>query len=154
PEADVLDLKSTVSGEAADSSGSAYTTRPTSKGVPRSAWHDTIIVPFNDADAVEEVFAEHGQEIAVLILEPVMMNVGIVVPRPGYLERLRELCDAHGVVLIFDEVKCGGTIAAGGATERFGVQPDLACLAKAVGGGLTIGAFGGKASVMEVVTRG
>jgi glutamate-1-semialdehyde 2,1-aminomutase len=154
PEADVLDLRETVSGEAADSSGSAYTTRPTSKGVPRSMWHDTIIVPFNDAEAVEEVFAEHGEEIAVLILEPVMMNIGIVVPAPGYLQRLRELCDAHGVVLVFDEVKCGGTIAAGGATERFGVQPDLACLAKAVGGGVTIGAFGGKASVMEIVTKG
>src|SRR5438132_3603693 len=154
PEADALGLLRTVDGESIEGAAQAYTTRPTSLGVPRAMWHDTIIVPFNGADAVDEVFAEHGREIAALILEPVMMNVGIVVPRPGYLERLRELCDAHGVVLIFDEVKCGGTIAAGGATERFGVQPDLACLAKAVGGGLTIGAFGGKASVMEVVTRG
>ena len=96
----------------------------------------------------------HGEQIAALILEPVMMNIGIVVPKPGYLEALRAACDKHGVVLIFDEVKCGGTIAAGGATERFGVQPDLACLAKAVGGGITIGAFGGKGSIMEIVTKG
>jgi glutamate-1-semialdehyde 2,1-aminomutase len=154
PESDVLDLRNHPGGDAADASGSAYTTRPTSKGVPRSMWHDTIIVPFNDAAAVEEVFSEHGDEIAALILEPVMMNIGIVVPEPGYLEGLRSLCDRFDVVLIFDEVKCGGTIAAGGATERFGVQPDLACLAKAVGGGLTIGAFGGKASVMDIVTKG
>ena len=154
PEADVLDLRHSTGGDAADSSGSAYTTQPTSKGIPRSMWQDTIIVEFNDAAAVEEVFTEHGDEIAALILEPVMMNIGIVLPEPGYLETLRSLCDRFGVVLIFDEVKCGGTIAAGGATERFGVQPDLACLAKAVGGGLTIGAFGGKASVMEIVTKG
>jgi glutamate-1-semialdehyde 2,1-aminomutase len=154
PEADVLDLRTNVSGEAADASGSAYTTQPTSKGISRSIWHDTVIVPFNDAAAVEEVFSEHGDEIAALILEPVMMNIGIVVPEPGYLQALRDLCDRFGVVLIFDEVKCGGTIAPGGATERFGVQPDLACLAKAVGGGLTIGAFGGRGSIMEIVTKG
>jgi len=154
PEADVLDLRHSPGGDAADSSGRAYTTRPTSKGIPQSMWRDTIIVEFNDADAVEEVFTEHGDEIAALILEPVMMNVGIVVPEAGYLESLRDLCDRFGVVLIFDEVKCGGTIAAGGATERFGVQPDLACLAKAVGGGITIGAFGGRASVMDIVTKG
>jgi glutamate-1-semialdehyde 2,1-aminomutase len=154
PEADVLDLKNTVTGRAVGESGVAYTTQPTSKGVPRSMWDDSIIVPYNDAATVEEVFAAHGEQIAALILEPVMMNIGIVVPQPGYLEALRAACDKHGVVLIFDEVKCGGTIAAGGATERFGVQPDLACLAKAVGGGITIGAFGGRASVMEIVTMG
>jgi glutamate-1-semialdehyde 2,1-aminomutase len=154
PEADFLGLRETTGGESADSSGSAYTTVPTSKGVPRSTWKDTIIVPFNDADAVAEVFGEHGEDIAALIMEPVMMNIGIVVPTPGYLERVRELCDRHGVVFIYDEVKSGGTIAAGGAIERYGVQPDLACFAKALGGGTTIGAFGGKASVMEIVTRG
>ena len=83
-----------------------------------------------------------------------MMNLGIVLPQPGYLERVRELCTRHGVVLIFDEVKSGGTIAAGGVIERFGVDPDLACLAKAIGGGTTIGAFGGRAEIMDVVTRG
>ena len=154
PESDVLGTRFTVSGESADADGSAYTTRPTSKGIPASMWHDTIIVPFNDAHAVEELFAEHGDQIAALILEPVMMNIGIVVPRPGYLQALRDLCDRHGVVLIYDEVKCGGTIAYGGATERFGVKPHLAAFAKAIGGGATIGAFGGEASVMEHVAKG
>jgi glutamate-1-semialdehyde 2,1-aminomutase len=77
-----------------------------------------------------------------------------VVPEPGYLERLRELCDQHGVVLIFDEVKCGATVAAGGATERYGVQPDLICLAKAIAGGLPAGAFGGRADLMDVIAKG
>ena len=154
PESDVLDMRFNVKGESADTAGSAYTTQPTSKGVPRSMWHDTIIVPFNDATAVEELFREHGNEIAALILEPVMMNIGIVVPQPGYLQALRDLCDAHGVVLIFDEVKCGGTIAYGGATERFGVRPHLAAFAKAIGGGATTGAFGGEARIMEAVAKG
>ncbi|HEX9124237.1 MAG TPA: aspartate aminotransferase family protein [Actinomycetota bacterium] len=154
PEADTLGLRHNVSGEAADSGGTAYTTQPTSKGVPRSMWEDTIIVPFNDAKAVEDVFAEHGDEIAAVILEPVMMNIGIVVPQPGYLQALRDICDRHGAVLIFDEVKCGGTIAYGGATERFGVRPHLAAFAKAVGGGATTGAFGGEAAIMDFVTKG
>lgn len=154
PESDALGLRDQVGGEAADASGSAYTTQPTSLGVPRSMWHDTIIVPFNDLDAVDELFSEHAEQIGALILEPVMMNVGIVVPAPGYLQGLRNLCDRHDVVLIFDEVKCGGTIAYGGATERFGVRPHLAAWAKAIGGGATIGAFGGEARIMEYVTKG
>jgi glutamate-1-semialdehyde 2,1-aminomutase len=154
PEAAMLGLRERVGGEAADASGTAYTTEPTSRGIPRSMWRDTIIVPFNDATAFQEVLAERGEEIAALILEPVMMNIGIVLPDDGYLARLRELCDRHGVVLIFDEVKSGATIAYGGAIERYGVQPDLACFAKAIGGGTTIGAFGGRSEVMEVVSRG
>jgi glutamate-1-semialdehyde 2,1-aminomutase len=154
PEADVLGLRERVSGEAADSEGDVYRTIPTSKGVPASIAQHTLIVPFNDAAALEHVLDEREDEIAALIMEPVMMNIGIVLPRPGYLERVRELCTKHGVVLIFDEVKSGGTIAPGGATERFGVQPDLVCLAKAMGGGTTIGAFGGRASVMEMVAKG
>lgn len=154
PESDVLGLRYSVGGEAAESGGTAYTTQPTSKGVPRSMWKDTIIVPFNDAQAFEDVCREHDDEIAAIIMEPVMMNIGIVPPQPGYLERVREICDRHGVVFVYDEVKCGGTIAYGGAIERFGVQPDLACFAKAIGGGSVIGAFGGKASVMEHVTKG
>jgi glutamate-1-semialdehyde 2,1-aminomutase len=117
-------------------------------------WHDTAVVPFNDAGALERGLAEIGDRVAAVIMEPVMMNIGIVLPQPGYLERVRELCTKHGVVFIFDEVKSGGTIAHGGAIERFGVQPDLACFAKALGGGLTIGAFGGRADVMDLVTRG
>ncbi len=154
PEADTLGVRYSVGGEAADTSGAAYTSTPTSKGVPRSMWNDTIMVPFNDADAVEELFREHADEIGAMILEPVMMNVGIVVPKPGYLQALRDLCDRYGVVLIFDEVKCGGTIAYGGAIERYGVQPHLAAWAKALGGGSVIGAFGGDANVMEWVTKG
>lgn len=154
PEADTLGLRHSVGGEAADSKGTAYTTQPTSKGIPSSMWHDTIIVPFNDAQAFEDVCGEHGDEIAAIIMEPVMMNVGVIPPQPGYLEKVRGTCDRYGVVFIFDEVKCGGTIAYGGAIERYGVQPDLACLAKAVGGGATLGAFGGTASVMEHVKKG
>jgi glutamate-1-semialdehyde 2,1-aminomutase len=154
PEADTLGLRDNVSGESADSAGTAYTTQPTSKGVPSSMWNDTIIVPFNDASALEELFGEHGDEIAAVILEPVMMNVGIVLPQPGYLQALRDLCDRNGSVLIYDEVKCGGTIAYGGATERFGVRPHMAAWAKAIGGGATIGGFGGEANLMDYVTKG
>jgi glutamate-1-semialdehyde 2,1-aminomutase len=154
PEADVLGVRDTLSGEAADSTGDVYRTIPTSKGIPASITQNTLIVPFNNAAALEHVLDERGDEIAALVMEPVMMNVGIVVPQPGYLEAARDLCSRHGVVLVFDEVKSGATIAAGGAVERFGVQPDLVCLAKAMGGGTTIGAFGGRADVMDVVTKG
>jgi len=109
------------------------------------------VVPFNDADHLERVLQERGREIACLIMEPAMMNIGIVVPQPGYLQRVRELCTKHGVVFIFDEIKTGFTIAPGGATERFGVQPDLVCLAKAISGGLPAAAFGGRAEVMSVL---
>jgi glutamate-1-semialdehyde 2,1-aminomutase len=154
PEADVLGLRDTVDGVAADAEGDVYRTIPTSKGVPAAMADLTLIVPFNDAEALGHVLSERGEQVAALIMEPVMMNVGIVIPKLGYLERVRDLCARYGVVLIFDEVKSGGTIAAGGATERFGVQPDLACLAKAIGGGTTIGAFGGRAEIMEVVAHG
>jgi glutamate-1-semialdehyde 2,1-aminomutase len=154
PEADVLGIRGTVSGEAADSSGAVYRTIPTSRGVPAALTDLTLIVPFNDAQALERVLTERGSEIAALIMEPVMMNIGLVPPQPGYLEAVRDLCTKHGVALVFDEVKSGATIAPGGAIERFGVEPDLACFAKAIGGGATIGAFGGKSSIMEVVTRG
>jgi glutamate-1-semialdehyde 2,1-aminomutase len=150
PEADVLDLRHNVT----DSAGGWYTTQPTSKGVPQALWDTTIVVPFNDAEAVRQAFADNPGQIAAIILEPVMMNIGIVVPADGYLQALRDACDANGAVLIFDEVKCGGTIAYGGAAERFGVQPHLAAWAKAIGGGSTIGAFGGDAAIMEYVTKG
>ena len=154
PEADVLGLRNAVGGEAATSDSGIYWTEPTSKGIPRSQWKDTLVVPFNDADALERGLAEIGDRVAAVIMEPVMMNVGIVLPQPGYLERVRDLCAKHGVIFIFDEVKSGGTIAYGGVIERFAVQPDLACFAKAIGGGATIGAFGGRADVMELVTKG
>jgi glutamate-1-semialdehyde 2,1-aminomutase len=154
PEADVLGLRASIGGEAMDSSGEVYRTIPTSKGVPAAQAETTLILPFNNAPALGRVLDERGTGIAALIMEPVMMNIGIVLPEPGYLEAVRELCTRHGVVLIFDEVKSGATIAPGGAVERFGVQPDLVCLAKAIGGGTTIGAFGGTAAVMDMVTRG
>ena len=154
PEADVLGIRDRTGGEAVDSGGEAYRTIPTSRGVPASVAQHTVIVPFNNAGALERVLIERSGEIAALIMEPVMMNIGIVLPQPGYLETVRELCARHGVVLIFDEVKSGATIAPGGAVERFGVQPDLVCLAKAIGGGTTIGAVGGSAAVMDVVSHG
>jgi len=127
---------------------------PKSKGVPAGMADWIRVVRFNDAAALERLLDAEGDKIAALIMEPVMMNIGIVLPQPGYLERVRELCTKHGVVLIFDEVKCGCTIAAGGAQERFGVQPDLASWAKSIGGGAAIGAFGGKAELMEEINRG
>jgi glutamate-1-semialdehyde 2,1-aminomutase len=127
---------------------------PFSRGIPPDAAEYTMIVPFNDIQGLEQTLSEHGSRIGALIMEPVMMNIGIVLPAPGYLEKVRELCDKYGVVLIFDEVKTGVTIAPGGATEMFGVQPDLVCLAKAIGGGTPVGAFGGKASVMDEIEHG
>ena len=127
---------------------------PVSKGMVKDAAKYIQVVPFNDADHLERVLQERGQEIACLIMEPAMMNIGIVVPQPGYLQRVRELCTKHGVVFIFDEIKTGFTIAAGGATERFGVQPDLVCLAKAISGGLPAAAFGGREDLMRLIERG
>jgi glutamate-1-semialdehyde 2,1-aminomutase len=130
------------------------TSAPMSKGIPAGMANWTVVVPFNDADAVEQLFDERGGDIACLIMEPVMMNIGVVVPEPGYLEAVSKLCTKHGVVLIFDEVKSGATIAEGGAIERYGVEPDLACFAKAIGGGTPAAAFGGKASVMDIIEHG
>ncbi len=127
---------------------------PFSRGIPKETANTLRIVPFNDAVALEAALREHEGHVGALIMEPVMMNIGIVLPKPGYLERVRELCDEHGVVLIFDEVKTGVTIAAGGAVEYFGVQPDLVCLAKSIGGGTPIGAFGGKAAIMDEIENG
>jgi glutamate-1-semialdehyde 2,1-aminomutase len=127
---------------------------PASRGIPPSMAELTTTVPFNDLGAVEELFAARAEEIGAFILEPVMMNIGIVLPRPGYLEGLRHLCTEYGVVLVFDEVKTGATIAAGGAAERFGVQPDLVCLAKSVSGGTPAGAFGGRAELMDLIGNG
>ena len=112
------------------------------EGHPRAVTELTVAIPFNDAGLLERVLDEHGHRIAALILEPAMMNITIVKPRPGYLEAARELTARHGVVLIFDEVKTGCAIAAGGAVERFGVTPDVVCLAKAIAGGYPGGAIG------------
>ena len=111
----------------------------------------TRVVPFNDAEAVERVLGELSGQVAGLILEPAMMNINIVPPVDGYLQRLRELCTEHGVPLIFDEVKTGAAVAAGGATELFGVTPDVVCLAKAICGGLPGGAVGMNDELAELV---
>jgi glutamate-1-semialdehyde 2,1-aminomutase len=129
-------------------------TTPMSKGIPADVADHTLVVPFNDLPAAEALLDAHAGSIACLILEPVMMNIGIVLPQPGYLEGLRELCTKHGVVLIFDEVKSGATIAEGGVIDRFGVDPDLACFAKALFGGTPGGAFGGRAEIMDVIQHG
>ncbi len=145
---------SVVPGDALLRDGTAANSTPMSKGIPAEMAKWTVAVPFNDLGAVEALFSERGDEIACLIIEPVMMNIGVVLPADGYLAGLRELCTRFGVVLIFDEVKCGATIAAGGAIERFGVQPDLACFAKAIGGGLPLGAFGGREDLMGEIGKG
>ncbi|HEY8170548.1 MAG TPA: aspartate aminotransferase family protein [Candidatus Limnocylindria bacterium] len=127
------------------------TTVPASAGIPRSRIAETVIAPYNDPEALAGILEAHAGEIAAIIVEPVQFNIGVVPPRPGYLERVRELADEHGVVLIFDEVKTGVVLAWGGAYEYFGVRPDLFCLAKSIGGGIPIGAFGGRDEVMRSI---
>ena len=127
---------------------------PQSEGIPHDIVEMTRVVPFNDLAAMRQVLSQQSAGIAAVIVEPVMMNCGIISPDPGYLEGVRELAHEHGALLIFDEVKTGITIAAGGATERFGVVPDIVCLAKAFGGGLPCGAVGGRADVMGLIDDG
>ena len=112
------------------------------------------VVPFNDLVALEGVFDLYSDEIACFILEPVLENIGIVLPDAGYLEGVRELCDKYGIVLIFDEVKTGLTAGVQGAAQRLGVKPDLICLAKSIGGGLPVAAFGGNKKLMDAVSDG
>ena len=126
---------------------------PMCEGIPESTVELTRVVPFNDLEALERVFASHP-DVAAVILEPVMMNIGMVLPDPGYLDGVLELAHRHGALVIFDEVKTGATIAPGGATQRFGVVPDLVCLAKAIGGGLPCGAVGGRADIMRLISDG
>src|SRR5256884_7058521 len=124
---------------------------PQSEGIPAAIVDLTTVVPFNDVAALEKAFAAHPGEVAAVIVEPAMMNVGIVLPDAGYLDQVKQVAHKHGALLIFDEVKTGVTIAPGGATERFGVTPDLVALAKAIGGGLPCGAVGGRDEVMNVI---
>src|SRR5918995_2349881 len=130
---------------------------PYGAGIPQAVVDLTVAVPFNDADAMERRIQRldaEGRKPACVIMEAAMMNLGIVLPEPGYLEAVREITQRHGIVLIFDEVKTGLTIAAGGATERFGVKPDMVTLAKALGGGVPTGAIGGSEDVFTVVEDG
>ena len=112
---------------------------------------DAIVIPFNDPAALER--ALQGGEVACFIVEPVMENIGICLPEPGYLEAVRDITERHGTLLIFDEVKTGITAGYGGATGELGVQPDLVTLAKSIGGGFPLGAFGGKAEHMDLMHR-
>jgi glutamate-1-semialdehyde 2,1-aminomutase len=124
---------------------------PDSLGVPADLARHTLTLPYNDLQATRSVFAERGAEIAAVIVEPVAGNMGVIPPRPGFLEGLREITRHHGALLIFDEVITGFRIARGGAQEVFGVRPDLTCLGKIVGGGLPVGVYGGRADVLEQV---
>lgn len=132
-------------------SGAATLGIPGSAGVPPKVVEDTLLLPHNDADAAAALCEAQGDEIAAIIVEPVAGNMGCVPPAPGYLESLRELTRRYGIVLIFDEVMTGFRLAAGGAQERYGVTPDLTCLGKIVGGGLPVGAYGGRRDIMQTV---
>jgi glutamate-1-semialdehyde 2,1-aminomutase len=125
-----------------------------SSGIPKEITDLTLIVPYNDVDAVRRVFAEHPGEIAGMIVEPVMMNAGIIFPEPGYLEGIRGVVHENGALLTFDEVKTGLTVGPGGIIRLYGVTPDIVCLAKAIGGGVSTAAVGGTEHVMRHIATG
>jgi glutamate-1-semialdehyde 2,1-aminomutase len=126
---------------------------PQSAGIPKSLLDLTVVVPFNDPDALDETLSANP-DIGTMIIEPIMLNIGVVPPNPGYLDAVREITRKHGVMLIFDEVKTGATVAAGGAVEKYGVVPDLVALAKATGGGTPIGAVLGTDEIMAQISEG
>ena len=132
-------------------SGALTFGNPDSAGVPSSFTQHTIVLPYNDTGAVEAAFTANKDQIAGIIIEPVPGNAGLYLPRSGYLEFLREITRAKGTVLIFDEVMTGFRLAKGGAQERFGITPDLSCFGKVIGGGLPVGAFGGRAEIMDLL---
>ena len=125
---------------------------PSSPGVTKGTAADTITVPYNDADAIRAVMEREGDAIAAVIVEPVAGNMGLVLPRQGYLSLLRELTEQHGTLLIFDEVMCGFRASLGGAQAAYGIRPDLTCLGKIIGGGLPVAAYGGRREIMERVS--
>ncbi|MBA8882235.1 glutamate-1-semialdehyde 2,1-aminomutase [Dokdonella fugitiva] len=124
---------------------------PTSPGVPKALADLTLTLPYNDLEAARQLFAEHGDEIAALIIEPVAGNMNCILPRDGYLAALRELCTKHGALLIFDEVMTGFRVALGGAQAHYGITPDLSTFGKIIGGGMPVGAYGGRREIMQQV---
>ena len=124
---------------------------PTSPGVPAAAVRDTLLARYNDLESVERLAAEHRGGIAALFVEPIAGNMGLVPPEDGFLQGLRAMCSREGIVLVFDEVISGFRVAAGGAQQVFGIRPDLTCLGKIIGGGLPVGAYGGRTDLMELV---
>jgi glutamate-1-semialdehyde 2,1-aminomutase len=133
-------------------SGLATFGSPDSAGVPADFARNTCVAPYNDSGALNQILEEQGSEIACVIIEPVAGNMGCVPPADGYLEAVREMTSRHGVLLIFDEVITGFRLAYGGAQQRYGVKADLTCLGKIIGGGLPVGAFGGRADVMDLIS--
>jgi glutamate-1-semialdehyde 2,1-aminomutase len=132
-------------------SGVATLGLPDSPGIPKSVTNNTLTAPYNDLEAVKALFAENLDQIAGVILEPVVGNSGFIPPDAGFLEGLREITHEYGALLVFDEVMTGFRIAYGGAQERFGVTPDLTTLGKVIGGGLPVGAYGGREDIMSLV---
>jgi glutamate-1-semialdehyde 2,1-aminomutase len=130
-------------------SGALTFGHPDSAGVPAAFTEHTIVLPFNDTESVRAAFAANAGQIAGIIVEPVPGNAGLYLPRPGYLESLRQITAGQGALLIFDEVMTGFRLARGGAQERFGITPDLTCFGKVIGGGLPVGAFGGRGDIMD-----
>ncbi|MEE8348730.1 MAG: glutamate-1-semialdehyde 2,1-aminomutase [Acidobacteriota bacterium] len=132
-------------------SGVATFGLPDSSGVPEAWTRDSLVAPFNHLDAVEKIFRQHGESIAAVIVEPVAGNMGVVPPRDGFLNGLREITERHGALLIFDEVITGFRVSPSGAAGLYGITPDLVCLGKTIGGGLPVGAYGGRRDLMEQV---
>jgi glutamate-1-semialdehyde 2,1-aminomutase len=124
---------------------------PDSPGVTAATTADTLTAPFNDLDALAALLERHSEQVAAIIVEPVVGNMGFVAPRDGYLPGLRRLADTHGALLIFDEVMTGFRVAYGGAQARYGVRPDITCLGKVIGGGLPAAAYGGRRDIMEMI---
>jgi len=133
-------------------SGAATFGEPSSPGVTRGTAQDTITLPYNDLETVENIFAQCGEQIAAIIVEPVAGNMGLILPKDNYLRGLREITKKYGALLIFDEVMCGFRVALGGAQEKYQITPDLTCLGKIIGGGLPCAAYGGREDIMRNVS--
>src|SRR5439155_4447941 len=133
-------------------SGALTLGTPSSPGIPESTTRSTVSIAYNDLDAAKKVFERYGKQIAAFLVEPVAGNMGVVMPVAGYLQGLRELCDDHGAMLLFDEVMTGFRVAWGGAQTKFSVKPDITCLGKVIGGGLPVGAYAASRKLMEMIS--